>query len=159
MSLIKYYLDKYKIYIISLLVWCTNIGYAKVRLQHLIDENPAIASEVNQFIIGYFLAVFIPTILLIILQFSGRVRESNWVIKGDLNNPFVVAGNSVIIVTLTLFIWWLWLSNGAETLAKFREAFASFPDNPMLIRFYLTACVLVGFVSIIVARLRQIGSN
>ena len=51
---------------IAILVWSLNVIIGKYKLQHLIDENLILQSDVNKFLLGYLLAGAIPFLFIIL---------------------------------------------------------------------------------------------
>lgn len=106
-------------------------------------------SEIETFRRNLKIAICSPQLLYgLIVIFSGKPTLAFTTEKPDWSNIFVISYWILNFLTWFLIIWWLWVKDGANYLARFTPAF-NLNVNANVIRWFLTGIVGISIISAI----------
>jgi hypothetical protein len=119
------------------------------RAQPLIQANPALEQEYNQFIKGFLIFFNIPWIVMGIGSIFGGVNNMDFSYPRK-GNPFVLAFQVTFILWLAVAAWWIYLRGGAEYLAAHPGwGRPPFEQSPRWIKIIAALMLFSGITSII----------
>ena len=128
-------------------LWCGFGGalYFRSRLKCNINESGFSLDEVNKFAKNYALWIFIPCLILWLLQMSSGFES-------DVNYLTWPTPQRIVALILQVIIWsaliyWVFFNDGAETLSKYLSAahkYYNFIYSPLIIKLAVAIGVVGG---------------
>ena len=123
----------------------------RLRLSKAIASGEISAQEVASFTRGFALWILVPCIALWLLQQSvgsaAPIEYTKW------PNPQKMMAFVLQASCWAVFLYWVFVKNGAETLSRFARATPGFHAfwSPLTFRVFAVAMLLFGLVSLLTA--------
>lgn len=105
---------------------------------------------------GFFFWFSVPALVMGILQLIGGHHHPLFVFSRDFQRPTILASWIVLVALWVLMLWWVWLGQGAKTIAKYSRGL-SMPASEMGVKLVTTVCTLAGASALCVGAFLEIG--
>jgi hypothetical protein len=146
-------------WLLFIAVMLVNAAIWRHRLRQLEALGGVSRVEADRFLRGAVIAVVAFALASeVILALSGW-PEPQCLVSGPLTAPATLATAAVTLVAWTLLLWWVWVGQGAQTLARVGPAIFSRGRvtkreySASLVRAVVTGIVVMSLIGSVIARL------
>ena len=121
----------------------------RTKFDSLIRDGIVTEEEVGSFQTRVSAAIGIPCVLLQLFQVVGGTSSPVMLAHGFPDNIWAAASWIVSTLWCVLLLYWIWLRDGAEEIAKY-ASILRLSSNVMFIRLLFTATILLGAGSVVI---------
>jgi hypothetical protein len=139
-------------WLLAVLVGLLNFAIMRGRVEALAIKRPELKHETRQVLIGYLLALTVPFFLLGILQLAGGYESPFFIFQENLNNPFVIASITVMVVWWAIIAYWVYFKNGVKALNILQIAYYNRPTGELPLKLSVALMLLGGILGLIWGR-------